>query len=212
MSRGSIELGGLQPSYEIKLLMLAAPSKAATDYAVKFHKGARSVNGSFFQTIGVDFYKRTMTVEGEKHDVGLWRLSAMSKFGAVTARFINGYGALVALYDPADKASFLAIQEQLRAVQIGAGKDSPSVVVVAYSYKEGDAQVTAADKEAFEKEFSPKAHIDVVGATPAEKEASLAQSWRDIATVAKQFLSKRREGCVDLRKPDLEVRSSPCCS
>lgn len=98
-----------------KLILVGNGSAGKTSLCTRFKDdGFRKV---YKQTIGIDFYERTLRIRNKRIILQLWDIGGQSIGSNMLPKYITGTSAIFLVYDITDPNSFADIQDWYRLIQ-----------------------------------------------------------------------------------------------
>ena len=72
---------------------------------------------NFFNTIGVDFKMKTLTLDDQLVRLQIWDTAGQERFQTITSNYYNGAHGILVVYDVTDRESFNAVKRWMAEVK-----------------------------------------------------------------------------------------------
>jgi Ras-related protein Rab-1A len=142
-SSGSIYQGTEQlakPDYLFKALVIGDSGVGKSCLLLRFAQDKYEQN--YLSTVGVDYYSRTISIEGRRVQLQMWDTAGQERFRTITGSYYRRSQVFVVVYDITDNDTFENVKHWLEEINKNAGSSVPRLLVGNKSDMESLRQVS----------------------------------------------------------------------
>jgi small GTP-binding protein len=97
---------------------------------------------AYLSTVGVDYYNRTVSIDGESVQLQMWDTAGQERFRTITRSYYRGSQGILVAYDVTNDDSFENVKHWLGEIERNAGRDVITMLVGNKSDLESSRRVT----------------------------------------------------------------------
>jgi small GTP-binding protein len=129
-SSGTIYQGAeklAKPDYLFKALVIGDSGVGKSCLLLRFAQDKYEQN--YLSTVGVDYYNRTISIEGKRVQLQMWDTAGQERFRTITRSYYRGSQGIVVVYDITDSDTFENVKHWLEEIDKNAGSGVVKLLV-----------------------------------------------------------------------------------
>lgn len=149
-SSGTIYQGAeklAKPDYLFKALVIGDSGVGKSCLLLRFAQDKYEQN--YLSTVGVDYYNRTISIEGKRVQLQMWDTAGQERFRTITRSYYRGSQGIVVVYDITDSDTFENVKHWLEEIDKNAGSGVVKLLVGNKQDLESSRKVTYAQGKEF---------------------------------------------------------------
>jgi small GTP-binding protein len=108
-----------KPDYLFKALVIGDSGVGKSCLLLRFAQDKYEQN--YLSTVGVDYYNRTINIDGKRVQLQMWDTAGQERFRTITRSYYRGSQGIVVVYDVTDNATFENVKHWLDEIEKNAG-------------------------------------------------------------------------------------------
>ena len=116
-----------KPDYLFKALVIGDSGVGKSCLLLRFAQDKYEQN--YLSTVGVDYYNRTINIDGKRVQLQMWDTAGQERFRTITRSYYRGSQGIVVVYDVTDNATFENVKHWLDEIEKNAGSEVIKLLV-----------------------------------------------------------------------------------
>ena len=116
-----------KPDYLFKALVIGDSGVGKSCLLLRFAQDKYEQN--YLSTVGVDYYNRTINIDGKRVQLQMWDTAGQERFRTITRSYYRGSQGIVVVYDVTDNDTFENVKHWLDEIEKNAGSDVIKLLV-----------------------------------------------------------------------------------
>ena len=116
-----------QPDFLFKMLLIGNSGVGKSCLLVRYAEN--SFNENFFNTIGVDFKIKTISLDNQNIKLQIWDTAGQERFRTLTASYYRGAHGIIVVYDVTDRDTFENVRQWMQEIDKFATDNVCKVIV-----------------------------------------------------------------------------------
>lgn len=108
-----------KPDYLFKALVIGDSGVGKSCLLLRFAQDKYEQN--YLSTVGVDYYNRTISIDGKRVQLQMWDTAGQERFRTITRSYYRGSQGIVVVYDVTDNDTFENVKHWLDEIEKNAG-------------------------------------------------------------------------------------------
>lgn len=108
-----------KPDYLFKALVIGDSGVGKSCLLLRFAQDKYEQN--YLSTVGVDYYNRTINIDGKRVQLQMWDTAGQERFRTITRSYYRGSQGIVVVYDVTDNDTFENVKHWLDEIEKNAG-------------------------------------------------------------------------------------------